>query len=100
MFAQVDTYWVQVGGANPAQVVADLGDRVRSLHIKDGPADGTSSPNTAVGGGVMDVAAIVAANPGVEWHIVELDACATDMTDAIAQSYRYLTGQGLSRGRD
>jgi sugar phosphate isomerase/epimerase len=99
VLAQVDTYWVQVGGADPARVVTDLGGRVRSLHLKDGPADGTSSPNTAVGGGVMDVPAIVAANPEVQWHIVELDACATDMTEAIAQSYRYLTGHGLSRGR-
>jgi sugar phosphate isomerase/epimerase len=99
VFAQVDTYWVQVGGADPASVVAGLGDRVRSLHIKDGPADGISSPNSAVGSGVMDVPAIVAANSSVQWHIVELDACATDMTDAVAQSYRYLTEQELSRGR-
>jgi hypothetical protein len=35
----------------------------------------------------------------VKWHIVELDACATDMFEAVEKSYRFLTGRGLSRGR-
>ena len=81
-------------------MVADLGDRVRLLHLKDGPADGTGSPNTAVGAGVLDFPSIVAASPDVTWHIVELDACATDMTKALEQSYRWLTERGLSRGRE
>jgi sugar phosphate isomerase/epimerase len=97
--AEVDVYWAQVGGADPAQVVADLDGRVRLLHIKDGPADARSSPNTAVGAGVLDFASVVAAGPGVSWHVVELDACATDMTEALEQSYRWLTEHGLSRGR-
>jgi sugar phosphate isomerase/epimerase len=100
VFAQVDVYWVAVGGADPARVVADLGGRVRLLHIKDGPADGTTSPNTAVGAGVLDFRSIVAASPDVAWHIVELDACASDMTEALAQSYRWLTERGLSGGRE
>ena len=33
---QVDIFWVAVGGAEPAEVVARLGERVVSLHIKDG----------------------------------------------------------------
>jgi len=33
-----------------------------------------------------------------EWHIVELDRCATDMMMAVANSYAYLVGEGLSRG--
>ena len=99
IFAEVDTYWAQVGGCDPAQVVAKLGARARLLHLKDGPADGPDSAMTAVGSGTLDVAAIAAANSEVEWQVVELDRCDGDMFEAIEQSYRYLTGQGLARGR-
>ncbi len=33
-----------------------------------------------------------------EWLIVELDRCATDMAEAVQQSYTYLVGEGLARG--
>jgi sugar phosphate isomerase/epimerase len=99
VFAEVDTYWAAVGGRDPAKVVAELGPRARLLHLKDGPADGFKSPMTAVGEGVLDFAAIVAAGADVKWHVVELDACATDMFEAIEKSYRWLTGRALSRGR-
>ena len=55
IFAEVDTYWAQVGGADPVAVVAGLGERAKLLHIKDGPADGPKSDMTAVGEGVVDV---------------------------------------------
>jgi sugar phosphate isomerase/epimerase len=99
IFAELDTYWARVGGRDPAQVVTELGARARLLHLKDGPADDPKSPMTAVGDGVLDFPAIIAASDTVRWHIVELDACATDMFDAIEKSYRYLVGRGLSRGR-
>lgn len=98
VFAEIDTYWAKVGGVDPAQVVKDFGVRAPLLHIKDGPADDTEAPMTAVGKGVVDVAAIAAASRAT-WHVVELDRCATDMFDAIAQSYTYLTKQGLAQGR-
>jgi len=99
VFVELDTYWARVGGSDPAKVVAQLGARVRLLHLKDGPADVPKSPMTAVGDGVLDFFAIVAASHTVRWHIVELDVCATDMFEAIEKSYRYLVGHGLSRGR-
>ena len=40
VFAELDIYWAHVGGRDPAKVVAELGARVRLLHVKDGPADG------------------------------------------------------------
>lgn len=97
VFAEVDTYWAKVGGADPAAVVGELGERARMLHIKDGPADDPRSPMTAVGDGVMDVRGIVAASRA-EWLVVELDRCASDMFAAIEQSHRYLTAHGLARG--
>jgi sugar phosphate isomerase/epimerase len=98
VFAEIDTYWAKVGGADPARVVKDFGARAPLLHIKDGPADDTEAPMTAVGKGVVDVAAIAAASRAA-WHIVELDRCATDMFEAVQQSYTYLTQRGLAQGR-
>ena len=94
--AEIDTYWAQVGGADPAKLVADLGDRVRFLHVKDGPADTHEADMVAVGAGAVDVPAILTANPSVQWHIVELDRCATDMYEAVSASARYLAGLGLT----
>lgn len=97
--AEIDTYWAKVGGADPAQFVKDLGERVKFLHVKDGPADTHESPMVAVGSGSIDVPAILQANPSVEWHVVELDQCATDMYTAVAESARYLAGLGLTEVR-
>jgi hypothetical protein len=54
----------------------------------------------AVGSGKMDVPAVInAADPKVlQWLVVELDNCATDMLTAVAQSYAYLTHNGLAQG--
>lgn len=99
IFAEIDVYWAQVGGANPVQVVSQLGSRARLLHMKDGPADQPKSAMTAAGSGAVDLAGVAAAAENAAWHIVELDRCATDMFEAVEQSYRYLVGEGISRGR-
>ncbi|MCC6803299.1 MAG: sugar phosphate isomerase/epimerase [Anaerolineae bacterium] len=93
---EIDTYWAQVSGCDPVAVIDELGTRVPLLHIKDGPADGRESPMVAVGEGVMDVPAIVAAGKHAEWLIVELDRCATDMLEAVRTSYGNL--EQIARG--
>ena len=43
---------------------------------------------------------IQAADPKVlEWLIVELDSCATDMMEAVTKSCRWLVQNGLGAGR-
>ena len=94
---EVDTYWAAVGwchGDVPA-LLGRLGDRVRYLHVKDGPVT-KDDPMTAVGGGLMPVAEILAACPSAEWHVVELDRCATDVLTAVRDSLTWLTGHGLA----
>jgi len=98
LFAEVDTYWAKVGGADPARTVADLGARAKLLHIKDGPANGHDAPMVAVGDGAVDVPAIAKVSRA-KWHVVELDQCATDMFTAIEKSHRYLTSHGLATGK-
>ncbi|MEW6359111.1 MAG: sugar phosphate isomerase/epimerase [Planctomycetota bacterium] len=98
-FFEVDTYWVQTGGCDPAAVVKEMGARAPLLHIKDGPCE-QKVPMTAVGEGKVNFPAIVqAAGKNTKWMIVELDRCATDMMEAVVKSYAYLTGNGLAKGK-
>jgi sugar phosphate isomerase/epimerase len=101
VIAEVDIYWATVAGADPAELIRRLGPRVRLLHVKDGPADpdDRDAPQVAVGSGRVDVVGAVAAGMDVEWHIVELDTCATDMLETLRGSLGFLESRGLSRGR-
>lgn len=97
---ELDTYWIQVAGLNPVEVVKKLGARSPLLHIKDGPANSREADMTAVGAGVVDVPAIIAAGgEHSQWGYVELDRCATDMMTAVQESYTYLISNGLAQGR-
>ncbi len=106
IFFELDTYWIKVAGPDPAAIVGQFSDRARFLHIKDGPAKWNRAmdadepePMVAVGQGVLDFPAIVQAAAGnTDWMVVELDNCATDMLTAVAESYTYLTQQGLAKG--
>lgn len=98
VFFEVDMYWVQTAGQDPVEVVRRLSSRAPLLHVKDGPCQ-MEAPMTALGEGVVDIPAVVAAGAGsTEWLIVELDRCATDMMEAVHKSYQYLIGKGLARG--
>jgi sugar phosphate isomerase/epimerase len=93
---EVDTYWAAVGGQDVPALLGRLGDRVRYLHVKDGPIVDREDFMTAVGSGRMPVAEILAASPSATWHVVELDRCATDMLTAVGDSLAWLTAQGLA----
>lgn len=63
--AEVDVYWVQVGGGSPAKFLRDQGARVKLVHLKD---------ETELGGGPVDFAEVFKAIDcigSVEWLIVE-----------------------------
>jgi len=97
--SELDIYWAQVGGADPAHIAAALGDRAQFLHVKDGPANRPEESMVAVGAGSVDVPAVLQANGAVRWHIVELDRCTTDMYEAVEKSHQYLMELGLSAPR-
>ncbi len=99
VIAEVDIYWAQIGGSDPAAIVTELGERCRLLHVKDGPGDDRASANVAVGDGAIDTPGVLAAAASAQWHLVEFDKCDTDMFDAVERSYEYLVGNDLSRGR-
>ncbi len=96
---ELDAYWARLGGADPGAVLAQLGERVRLLHVKDGPAvsydDDVMVP---IGDGPTDWARVLATPSGVRWHIVELERLHIDVFEALERSYAYLTAAGLSAG--
>jgi sugar phosphate isomerase/epimerase len=98
IFAEVDIYWARVAGRDPAEVIARLGPRARLAHVKDGPAV-VGEPMTAVGRGEVDVGAALTAGEHLEWHVIELDECATDLFEAVGESARWLVDHGFSSRR-
>lgn len=91
--AEIDTYWVKKGGADPAAYINQYNGRVPLLHIKDMGADGGFSE---VGNGSLDWPSIFAAAEasGVTAYIVEQDTCPGDPLDSIRQSIENLKKWG------
>lgn len=89
VFWQLDVYWAQTAGADPAAVAAELGQQVRSVHWKDGPC-AHGSPMVALGEGRVDVPGILAALTHPTDRVIELDECAADPLEAAGQSRVYL----------
>lgn len=95
---EIDVYWVQTSGCDPASVIRRIGKRAPLLHIKDGPC-AQGEPMVAVGQGRVDMQAVAEAASEAEWFIVELDRCATDMIVAVRASASYLVEKGWVNGR-
>jgi sugar phosphate isomerase/epimerase len=89
---EVDTYWAAVGGADVPALLGRLGDRVRALHLKDGPIDKDPDAQLPLGQGAMPVAAVVAAAPAVEVPVLEFDGYRGDLFDGIAASLAFALG--------
>jgi sugar phosphate isomerase/epimerase len=89
---EVDTYWAEVGGASAPELLARLGERVRLIHVKDGPQSGDAAAQQPAGAGDMPIEAILAAAPGAV-RVFEFDAYAGDLFDGIEQSLEFVSGQ-------
>lgn len=99
VFIELDIYWASNFGKNDVPAfLRKHARRIPLLHVKDGPLV-KDQPHTAVGAGKVDVPGTVgAADPKVlQWLIVELDECATDMMQAVRDSANYLVKAGLAK---
>ncbi len=98
--AEIDTYWIQHGGGDPAAWVRRYAGRVPLLHCKDMSITPQRDQRYApVGAGNLNWPAILAAakEAGVEWYVVEQDECyEREPFEALALSYRNLRAMGLS----
>ncbi|WP_147915786.1 sugar phosphate isomerase/epimerase family protein [Ruania zhangjianzhongii] len=88
---EVDTYWAAVGGVPAPELLARLGERVKFLHVKDGPITDDPKAQLPAGTGAMDVPAVLAAAPDA-LRVIEFDAYAGDIFEGLAASLAYLRG--------
>ena len=98
----VDTYWVQVGGRNPAECIKKLGKRAMAVHFKDCKIDVDDWNHTkmaAVGEGNLDWDGIVTAceDAGTRWAFVEQDSdwMQDDPFKSLKASYEFLKTKGF-----
>ena len=90
---EIDTFWVQAGGANPVEWCARLANRLPVLHLKDYGVSPTGERYFAeIGYGNLDFRAIIAAaeTSGCEWFIVEQDTCPGDPFESVKLSYEFI----------
>jgi sugar phosphate isomerase/epimerase len=92
--AELDTYWVQFGGGNPAAWCKKLKNRLPLLHIKDYGFTVENKPLfEAIGSGNLDWHDIIptAEAAGCQWFIVEQDTTIGDPFEAAASSFQFIT---------
>ncbi|RLP75300.1 sugar phosphate isomerase/epimerase [Mycetocola tolaasinivorans] len=91
---EIDTYWAQVGGQNPIDLLGRLGERVSLLHIKDGDASRDVKNQLPAGSGVLDVLGIIAAAPHAT-PVAEFDDYAGDIFEGLQTAFNFLTKNGV-----
>lgn len=89
---ELDTYWAAVGGEDVVALLGRLGERVRLVHLKDGPIDKDNAAQLPLGEGAMPVAEIVAAAAAAELWILEFDDYAGDLFEGLAASLAFAQG--------
>lgn len=93
LHAELDTFWVQAGGGDPAGYCARLSGRLPLLHLKDYAISARDEPvMAALGEGNLNFAIILreAEMADCQWYIVEQDSGFDDPFAAISTSLRYL----------
>jgi len=87
---EVDAYWVAVGGEDVLALLGRQSDRVRFLHLKDGPITRENTEQLPAGRGAMPLTEIIEATPNLEVGVIEFDDYAGDVFEAVAASFAYL----------
>jgi sugar phosphate isomerase/epimerase len=103
---QIDTFWSSAAGADPAQWILKVKNRIPVVHYKDYAIDwkapdnelGSITPRFAeVGQGNINWEAVTEAcgQAGVQWYCVEQDRTALDEFESLKMSIAYMKGLGL-----
>lgn len=96
ILAEIDTFWVQHGGGDPAAWIRKYKGRVPIIHLKDlaiEQSEGKVNQLFAeVGNGNMNWEAILSAadESDVEWLVVEQDTCKQDPFLSVKESYNHI----------
>lgn len=94
--AEIDTYWVQHGGGDPAAWIARCQDRMPVIHLKDMVIRNGEQAMAEVGEGNLNWPAILAAcqQANVEWYAIEQDICYRDPFESLKISFENLKAMG------
>ncbi len=96
--AEIDTYWIQAGGGDPAAWIRRCAGRIPLLHVKDMAIMPDRQVRMAeVGHGNLNWPEILKAaeESGVEYLLVEQDDCyGRDPFESLAMSYAFLKSMG------
>jgi sugar phosphate isomerase/epimerase len=93
LLGEIDTYWVQYGGGDPAAWCRKLKGRLPLLHLKDYGFTTQNKPDFAeIGRGNLNWPEIISASEasGCEWFIIEQDTCPGDPFDSLKISFDYI----------
>ena len=92
----LDTFWVQAGGGDPAQWIANLAGRVPAIHLKDF-AYGRKMAVVGEGNINFDRVFTEAEKAGTKYMLVEQDDCnGEDPIECLRRSYEYLKACGFN----
>ena len=95
--AEIDTYWVQHGGGDPAAWINKVAGRMPVVHLKDMVILNGQQVMAEIGEGNLNWPAILDAcrSAGVEWYAVEQDECQRPPLESLAISYANLRAMGV-----
>ena len=91
--AEIDTYWIQMGGCSPEGYIRKYADRQQIIHFKEFGILMDNQPTMLpVGSGNLNWEAIVAEAEAakVEWFIIEQDNCHKCPFESLSDSFHYL----------
>lgn len=94
---EIDTYWVQHGGENPAAYIRKYAGRCPLIHLKDMANDEKKS-FAEVGYGILnwDEIFVACKQANAQWYIVEQDTCQRPVYESIKMSYDFLKRKSIA----
>ena len=96
---EIDTFWVQKGGADVRAWIDKVRGRMDVVHFKDMALNDKAEQIMAeIGQGNLNWDGIIAGcrDIGVKWYLVEQDDChGRDPFERLKMSYEYLTAKGV-----
>lgn len=93
---EIDTYWVQAGGADPVEWIDKVNGRMEVVHLKDMMIKNDEQIFAEIGQGNLNWTRIMDAckMAGVKWYAVEQDSCLGDPFGSLKISFEYLKSMG------
>lgn len=97
LLAEIDTYWVQFGGGDPAYWIKKMKKRIKIVHFKDMGIIDNKPTMFEVGEGNLNWKEIVDAcrYSGAEYLVVEQDECQRDPFESVRISFQNMVSMGL-----